>query len=98
MKVTGSATATLPWTHWYRRTLPAYWVFLFCLTHFPRLQLDLPLPSSDKIAHLAAFGLLAFLFWRFAETFRRPLPSCFVWIAGTTLMLYGALDEYLQQP
>lgn len=85
------------WTEWYRRALPAYWISLFCLTHFPRLRLDVPIRASDKLAHLAAFALLAFLFWRFAETIRRPLSARFVWIAGFWLTVYAALDEYLQQ-
>jgi VanZ family protein len=85
------------WTHWYRRSLPAYWVFLFCVTHFPELELGGPVPSPDKLAHVAAFGLLAFLFWRFAETFARPLSARFVWIAGFWLALYAGFDEYLQR-
>lgn len=76
--------------------LPAYWIFLFCCTHFPGLKLDL-MPNSDKYAHFLAFGLLAYLFWRFAETLRRPLSGRFVWIAGATLVAYAAIDEYLQQ-
>ncbi len=84
------------WTHWYRRALPAYWILLFCLTHFPELEVGGP-PSSDKVAHLAAFGLLAFLFWRFAETLWQPLTGRFVWIAAAGLLMYAAFDEYTQQ-
>lgn len=85
------------WKRWYRRALPAYWVFLFLLTHFPSLTLRGAPPQTDKIAHVAAFGLLAFLFWRFAETFSRPLPPTFVWIAGVALVAYAAVDEFLQR-
>lgn len=85
------------WSHWYRRALPAYWVFLFCITHFPALELDVGVRDPDKLAHVGAFGLLAFLLWRFAETFQRPPSGRLVWIAGFWLAAYAALDEYLQQ-
>jgi VanZ family protein len=40
--------------------------------------------------------LLAFLFWRFAETFRKPAPPWLVWLALAWLGLYAALDEWTQ--
>lgn len=83
------------WAHWYRRILPAYWLFLFCLTHFPKLEVGTRVPKSDKIAHLVAFGLLAFLFWRFRETLGQPGTS-FVWVAGVVLAVYAVIDEYTQ--
>jgi VanZ family protein len=85
------------WTSWYRRVLPAYWIFLFCLTHFPKLEIDVPIRAPDKFAHVGAFGILAFLFWRFAQTLWYPLSKRFVWAAAGSLIVYGALDEYLQQ-
>lgn len=85
------------WKHWYRRVLPAYWIFVFCATHFPGLQLADRVPASDKLAHTVAFALLAFLFWRFLETFRRPLTARFVGLAAVILTVYAALDEYTQQ-
>ena len=85
------------WTQWYRRALPAYWLFLFSVTHLPFLRLGGPIESPDKVAHVVAFGLLAFLFWRFAETLQRPLTDRFVYIAAFSLIAYGAFDEYLQQ-
>lgn len=85
------------WEHWYRRVLPAYWIFLFCAMHFPGPRLLRPIPETDKLVHLAAFGLLAFLFWRFAESFNRDLSGRFVWVAFFTLGVYAAADEYLQQ-
>jgi VanZ family protein len=84
------------WRHWYRRALPAYWLFLVCVTHFPRLQLGTAVPKSDKLAHIVAYGVLAFLFWRFVETFRRPLGGGFVWLAGVLLAAYAAIDEWTQ--
>ncbi|MBW7906440.1 MAG: VanZ family protein [Phycisphaerae bacterium] len=85
------------WAHWYRRALPAYWLFLFALTHFPKLSLSGPVERPDLYSHFIAFGLLAFLLWRFGETFRRPLGSGFVWIAGAVILAYGAFDELTQE-
>lgn len=84
------------WRRWYRHALPAYWVFLFTSTHLPRLRVPLPTPAADKVLHLAAFGLLAFLFWRCAEAIRRPVSPTFVWFALIVLAAYAAVDEYLQ--
>jgi VanZ family protein len=96
MSPAGPGEWSEPWRRWYRRALPAYWVFLFCVTHFPKLELPGRVPQSDKLLHVAAFGLLAFLYWRFAEARHRPLSGRFVWIALAVLVLYAALDEWLQ--
>jgi VanZ family protein len=85
------------WARWYRRALPAYWISLFCLTHFPKLEIGLPIRAPDKLAHIGAFGLLAFLFWRFVETLRHPLSSRFVFIAAAWLIVFAGFDEYTQQ-
>lgn len=84
------------WDHWYRRAFPAYWLGLFCINHFPGLKL-LNVRGDDKVAHLTAFALLAFLLWRFAQTFDRDLSPRFVWLAAATLTAYAAFDEYTQQ-
>ena len=97
MSAAGAPGGRSTWNHWYRRALPAYWIFLFCATHFPRLRLGGPVAGSDKVLHFSAFALLAFLFWRFAETFRRPLGRPRILLIGFVLMMYAALDEYLQQ-
>ena len=86
-----------PWTHWYRRALPAYWIFLFCVSHFPKLELHAPIRAPDKVAHVGAFALLAFLFWRFAESLHATLSGRFVFVAAFWLAAYAAFDEYLQQ-
>lgn len=86
----------LRWRNWYLRVLPAYWVFLFCTTHFPRLQIDNAPPQSDKVLHFVAFGMLAFLFWRFFEATGAVGPI-FAWIAVVVLVFYAGVDEYLQQ-
>lgn len=97
MNTAGPSQWGAAWSRWYRSALPAYWVTLFALTHFPELRLNAPIRDPDKLAHIGAFGLLAFLFWRFVETIRYPLSGRFVWIAGVWLVAYAAFDEYLQQ-
>jgi VanZ family protein len=82
--------------HLYRRILPAYWVYLFCITHLPGLRLHVGFLAADKLCHVMFFGLLAFLFWRFVETFRKPTPSWLVWLALVWIGLYAALDEWSQ--
>jgi len=85
------------WELWYRRVLPAYWVYIFCATHFPRPDLPVPFPSEDKVLHFIMYALLAFLYWRCGETVRRPLSGQFVYVAAVVLLSYGAIDEYLQR-
>lgn len=84
-----------PWEDWYRRALPAYWIFLFSCTHMPRPEI--PGHGSDKVVHCIVFGVLTFFFWRFAESFERPQTRWFVWKALAILAAYAWLDEYLQQ-
>lgn len=81
---------------WYRHALPAYWIFLFLGTHLPNPRLP-DLPSSDKLVHIVTFGLLALLWWRFAETFERPPSGRFVWVSAAILIPYASLDEFLQR-
>ena len=93
-----SKTLSPVWARWYRRALPTYWVFLFCVTHFPKLSFGPRAPrNTDKAAHFIAFALLAFAFWRFNQSFGRPLSARFVWFAAPILIAYAALDEYLQR-
>jgi len=82
---------------WRRRiwivALPVYWVALFIATHYPRVHIPGELPHSDKLVHFAAFGLLAFLFWRAWK----PTTPRFIGWAAPLLIGYAALDEWLQQ-
>ncbi|MBI5864776.1 MAG: VanZ family protein [Planctomycetes bacterium] len=90
-------TLSVRWRHWYLRALPAYWIFLFCTTHFPRLRLDRLPEQSDKVLHFAAFGGLAFLFWRAFEAAGSARAGSFAIWATMILAAYAGLDEYLQQ-
>ncbi len=86
------------WDRWYRYALPAYWIFVFACTHLPYPDLRfIPVAENDKILHTLGFAPLAYLFWRFAETLRRPPSGWFVWIAWLTLAAYAAFDEWTQQ-
>lgn len=88
-----------PRTRWDRAALfalPAYWVLLFSVTHYPRVRIPGDLPQRDKLVHFTAFGLLALLLWRFVQA-RRPIGDRFVWGAGAALIAYAAFDEYVQQ-
>ena len=76
--------------------LPVYWIALAVATHYPSVTVPDQVPGNDKTIHFTAFGLLAFLRWRF-ELARRPIGARFVWTAGAVLLAYAALDEYLQQ-
>ncbi|MFQ5806151.1 MAG: VanZ family protein [Phycisphaerae bacterium] len=70
---------------------------MFCATHFPRPKLPGQIPSEDKLVHFVAFGVLAFLFWRGAESFKRKLSNHFVLFVVVGLIVFSAVDEYLQQ-
>lgn len=82
---------------WIRVALPVYWIALFAATHYPRVPVPDEIPQSDKAIHFVAFGLLAFLFWRFMAARERPLTAASVWIAALVLIPYATLDEYTQQ-
>lgn len=88
---------TPSWERWYRSLLPAYWIFLFCMTHFPRVNLGNVPSNFDKVMHIGAFGVLAAAYWKFFESFVRPVPAGFALRAAPVLIAYAALDEYLQQ-
>jgi VanZ family protein len=84
------------WRDWYRRALPAYWVFLFVATHLPKFELRGPVPESDKWLHAAAYAVLAFLLWRFVGTFNPRPGALLVWVSLGMIALYAAADEFLQ--
>jgi VanZ family protein len=85
------------WRHWYRRALPAYWLFLFLATHFPKLRLTGPIERPDLYSHFGAFALLAFLLWEFIESVRGAVGPAFVWLAAALLLGYAAVDELTQE-
>jgi VanZ family protein len=77
------------------------WVFaiyapaLFVATHWPKLQVDGPIPRTDLLAHVTVFGgwgLLATMSGFFGEPLsRRNIIR--TWMVG---LVYAAIDEGLQ--
>lgn len=75
--------------------LIAYWAALFIATHTPQGDVA-AFPHADKLAHLAAYGALA---WLAAMTLRLrqwPLRRTYV-VVFIVCVVYGAVDEWLQQ-
>ena len=77
--------------------VPAYLLFLFSVTHLPFLRLDLPIESSDKLAHVGAVRAAGVSVLALRRSIGRPLSGRFVYIAAFWLIAYAAFDEYLQQ-
>ncbi|MBN2446183.1 MAG: VanZ family protein [Phycisphaerae bacterium] len=96
MSTSSSGGRVTPWAHFWRRMLPAYWIFLFCSTHFPHLSLHGEVPGGDKTAHLVAFAILALVLWLFAETLHRPPTRALVWKLAVIIAAYAAFDEITQ--
>jgi VanZ family protein len=74
----------------------AAWVFLFIMTHIPRVP-DLGLPKdSDKVIHLVSYFTLAMLGGRVAMLNRRRFDRA--WFTKWVLIyaLYAAFDELTQ--
>lgn len=73
-----------------------YWLGIFTLTHIPADKIP-PVPVSDKVEHMTAYGLLGILLFAcFRVSGWRSWPT-----AGTVLLIgvaYGAADELLQIP
>ena len=67
------------------------------MSNFPDLRLPGPVSWTDKVVHASAFGLLAFLFWRFAQAMHDRISRHFVWVAAVILTLYAIIDEWHQQ-
>jgi VanZ family protein len=72
------------------------WVaFTFLLTSAPNLDVDVPLPYADKIAHFGFYGVMGFLFamWRRES----GVPVRIAVISGLVFTtLVGAADEVHQ--
>ncbi len=71
-----------------------YWIGLFILTHVPARRLPQP-GVSDKIMHLAAYGVLMSLVLG-ANWIGGAKPRFPLWGIVVTILIYGALDEWLQ--
>ncbi|MEX2169940.1 MAG: VanZ family protein [Pirellulales bacterium] len=83
---------------WWGWILAAYWIALFTATHLPPRVPILPGGTNDKLAHLAAYAILAFLiacYWQVSTGWlgREHL----LWIV-VGCSLFGVVDELLQMP
>jgi len=75
--------------------LIAYWLLLFIATHTPKSRLPVSLDIWDKAGHFGAYLLLAILV--FAVVARRGWSwSARCWSVVGGLVVYGAIDEWLQ--
>jgi VanZ family protein len=100
----GETPATVPspqWRFWkkaWRRVLLAvlllYWGALFASTHIPLPETDSQF--NDKLAHLVAYGILAFLLAWLASHKLGSLPLAA--LVMSVVAVYGLLDELLQIP
>ena len=97
-KMLDSSKARDPATRRVRRAgvvLAVYWLVLFVATHWPGPPRLLAVQGSDKVAHLAAYAVLAFLLAR-CVALRRQLTLGRYGAVLLTVILYGAVDELLQ--
>jgi VanZ family protein len=78
--------------------LALFWLALFAATHVPPTLSFLPPQGSDKVAHFAAYAMLALLLattWQLAGGVLTSRHLGLAWLAAA---LYGALDEVTQIP
>jgi VanZ family protein len=76
--------------------LVVYWLALFAATHVPQEFPGVPTRHWDKLAHFAAYTVLAVLFtttWQLAAGQLQPTHLRWTWIL---LVAYGAIDESTQ--
>lgn len=89
-----SSVAVSPWAHFIRRIFPAYVVFHFCGTHFPKPELG---KGADPYKlHFFLYMVLAFLLWEFIRTFKPGLDKIDAAKAGLALCAFAAFDEITQ--
>jgi VanZ family protein len=76
--------------------LAVYWIALFVATHIPIDRVPRAVGSADKIAHLAAFAALAFLFattWQLSAGHLMTRHLVWSWIV---IAIYGGFEEITQ--
>ena len=76
--------------------LVGYWLTLFAATHVPRSFPILPSDRTDKLVHVAAFAVLA---WLLANAWQRStgrLTGGHLRAAWLLIVLYAAADEWTQ--
>jgi len=78
--------------------LIVYWFFLFIATTLPSISPPIKFELSDKVYHLVAFIILAFLLSISLEiqNFSKTLKKNFLIYAAIIAILYGGIDELHQ--
>lgn len=77
--------------------LAIYWPAIFLLTHIPVPDIARQSGMSDKMMHLLAYFMLAFLSWYAVSPHQKVnWADRKIWILLTILAAYAALDEFLQ--
>jgi len=76
-------------TLWWRALAWMALAIVFTATHWPNLQLDLPMRGSDKVLHAVAFMALALVWW--PTRFIRSVP-----LFALAAASWSILDELLQ--
>jgi putative peptidoglycan lipid II flippase len=89
---------------WPRLILAGYWIALAVATHWPRLDVsgghnDLAggVVQVDKLLHVSAFGLLAWLLIRARPAGRGASDVANVVAATVIALVYAVIDEYTQR-
>ncbi|REK10876.1 MAG: VanZ family protein [Planctomycetota bacterium] len=86
-------------TNWSKRlsvaVLGVYWLVLATATHVPQIEPPLGVQPSDKVEHVAAFGLLAVLLALAWSHFTAMTWRSYAAILAV-IAVYGAVDEITQ--
>lgn len=84
--------------NWWGWILAVYWIVLVTATHMPPQVPLLPGGANDKVAHLGAYAVLAFLiacYWQASAGWLGR--EHFLWIV-VACSAFGVIDELLQIP
>ncbi len=84
-------------SRWWQFVLVVYWLALLIGTHLPQETPLVPVVRSDKLAHLTAFAVLAWLLaatWQFSAGRLSAAHLRWLWIA---IAIYAVADEWTQQ-
>src|SRR5688572_7894608 len=76
--------------------LAVYWIALFVGTHIPIDRVPSAVGSADKLAHLGAFAVLAFIFattWQLSAGHLMSRHLVWSWIV---IAIYGGFEEITQ--
>jgi len=77
--------------------LGIYWPFIFWLTHIPIPAIARQSGLSDKTMHVLAYFVLTFLAWFAVSPYEKVRWNTWkAWILWLVIVLYAAIDEYLQ--